>query len=104
LVDFHTLLFATLGAMQFTGTVGKGTPGDPHSVYLEFDLALRQVILLALSTVMKVKLKPEPAPKAPAGENPATIAKLADTIERSQTASKLDDSHKDQALQLVEWL
>jgi hypothetical protein len=104
LVDFHTLLFATLGAMQFTGTVGAGTTGDPHSVYLEFDLALRQVILLALSTVTGVELKPEPPPKARAGDNAATIAKLADTIARIQTASKLDDSHKDQALQLVEWL
>jgi len=35
--------------MQFTGTVGKPCPGDPHSVYLMFDLALRRSILLALS-------------------------------------------------------
>lgn len=103
-VDFHTLLFATLGAMQFTGTVGVPRPGDAHSVYLEFDLALRQVILLALSTLMGVALAPEPPPTPRVGDNAALLAKLADTIERIETPSKFEQSKKESAAQLIEWL
>ncbi|UUZ73963.1 phosphotransferase [Polaromonas sp. P1(28)-8] len=61
-VDFHTLQFATLGSMQFTGTVGVPQPGDAHSVYMEFDLALRQVMLLAMSALTGVTIAPEPPP------------------------------------------
>lgn len=35
-VLFHVLQFSLLGTMQFTGTVGKPCPGDPHSVYREW--------------------------------------------------------------------
>jgi hypothetical protein len=103
-VDFHTLLFATLGTMQFCGTVGVPQPGDPHSVYLEFDLALRQVILLALGTLMGVKLDREPQLKDRAGDNQALIAKLADTIAGIETRSAMDEARKDSAAQLIEWL
>ena len=103
-VDFHTLLFATLGAMQFTGTVGVPRPGDAHSVYLEFDLALRQVMLLAMSALTGVALAPEPLPKDRTGDNAPLLAKLADTVARIDTASALEASRKDAAAQLIEWL
>ncbi len=103
-VEFHTLLFAMLGTMQFAGTVGRLQPGDQHAVYLEFDLALRQVILLSLSTLMGVAPKTEPPPTERIGDNAQLIAKLADTLASIQTASKLDDSRKDSASQLLEWV
>ena len=103
-VDYHTLMFATLGTMQFTGTVGKPTPGDPHAVYLEFDLALRQVMLRAMSTMMDVTLTPEAPPAEQLGDNAALIAKLADTVARIDTGSPLDAARKDSAAQLIEWL
>ena len=103
-VDFYTLLFATLGAMQFTGTVGVPRPGDAHSVYLEFDLALRQVILLALSTLMGVTLVPEPPPTPRVGDNAALLAKLADTVARIDTPTAFEQSKKESAAQLMEWL
>lgn len=103
-VDFHTLLFATLGAMQFTGTVGVPTPGDPHAVYLEFDLALRQVVLEALGALTGVTLAPEPPLAARAGDNAATLAKLADTVARIETPDALQASARDAAGQLIEWL
>lgn len=103
-VRFHNLLFATLGTMQFTGTVGDPKPGDPHSVYLEWDLSLRRTILLALAELMDVEL-PVPEPVAPgAGDFPALIAALADTIGTIKTAEAIDESRKMQALELVEWL
>jgi len=103
-VRFHNLLFATLGTMQFTGTVGDPKPGDPHSVYLEWDLSLRKTILLALAELMGVEL-PKPEPIAPGSGNfPALIAALADTIGTIRTAEAIDESRKAQALELIEWL
>jgi hypothetical protein len=103
-VDFHTLMFSTLGAMQFTGTVGATNPGDPHATYLEFDLALRQVILEALGGLMGLSREPEPAATERVGDNAGLIAKLSDILGRIQTASPLDESYKDAASQIVEWL
>jgi hypothetical protein len=103
-VDFHTLLFATLGTMQFTGTVGAPTPGDPHPVYLEFDLALRQVVLEAICGLTGIAFSPEPALAARAGDNAATLAKLADTVARIEAPNELEAARKDSAAQLIEWL
>jgi hypothetical protein len=103
-VEFHTLQFATLGTMQFTGTVGRPTPGDPHAVYLEFDLALRQVMLQSMSLLTGHALaEPEPLPVR-SGLNAATLTKLADTLARIEPATPLDVSRKDAADQLIEWL
>ena len=103
-VDFHTLLFATISTMQFTGTVGKPRPGDAHSVYLEFDLALRQVVLLTLSKLMGVKLVAEPAPHARVGDNASVLTQLADTVARIETTSPTEQTRQDSAAQLIEWL
>lgn len=103
-VDFHTLLFARLGAMQFTGTVGVPRPGDAHAVYLEFDLKLRQVMLLAMSALTGVTISPEPPPKARIGDNAALLAKLADAVARIDSSSALGASRKDSADKLIEWL
>jgi aminoglycoside phosphotransferase (APT) family kinase protein len=103
-VEYHTLMFATLGAMQFTGTVGRPTPGDPHDVYLEFDLALRQVMLHSMSTLTGQPL-PVVAPLSEhPGDNAATLAKLADTIARIQTEVPLEAARKDSAAKLIEWM
>jgi aminoglycoside phosphotransferase (APT) family kinase protein len=103
-VLFHILQFATLGTMQFAGTVAKPVPDDPHSVYLLFDLSLRQVILLALAKLLGVT-PPEMAP-LPAGDgrSAALIAKLADTVAGIQGASAIDEDQKRQARDLIEWL
>lgn len=103
-VAFHTLLFATISTMQFTGTVGKPRPGDAHSVYLEFDLALRQVVLLTLSRLMDVKLVAEPAPKERVGANASVLAQLADTVARIETTNPTEQTRQDSAAQLIEWL
>jgi hypothetical protein len=103
-VDFHTLLFATLGTMQFTGTVGKPRPGDAHSVYLEFDLALRQVVLLAMSALTGISLPTEPPPTERIGDNAPLLEKLADTIARIETAGEFEASKKESASRLIEWM
>ena len=103
-VEFHTLQFATLGAMQFTGTVGVPQPGDAHSVYLEFDLALRQVMLLSMGALTGVTIAAEPSAKERIGDNAALLAKLADTVGRIETASEFEESRKDSAAKLIEWM
>lgn len=104
-VLFHVLVFSTLGTMQFAGTVGEPQPGDPHAVYLEFDLALRRSILLAMSAVSGFPL-PDVAPIAEHGHGPEamTLRKLADTLAAITPASDVDGAHKAQAVQLIEWL
>lgn len=102
-IRFHNLVFATLGTMQFTGTVADPNPGDPHSVYLEWDLSLRRTILLALAELTGVAL-PEPSVEPGPGNFPALIKALEDTISTIGTAEAIDESRKTQALELVEWL
>ncbi len=104
-VRFHVLVFSTLGAMQFAGTVGEPHPGDPHAVYLEFDLALRRSILLAMSAVSGFAL-PDVAPIAAREHGPQAVMlrKLADTLAAITPASEVDGAHKAQAVQLVEWM
>jgi hypothetical protein len=103
-LDYHTLQFATLGTMQFTGTVAQPTPGDPHAVYLEFDLALRQVMLLAMGGLIGQPVEPQPPPRERIGNQASLVAKLADVVGRIGPANPIDASLKDAAAQLIEWL
>ena len=104
-VEFHTLLFAALGTMQFAGTVAAGHPGDQHATYLLFDLALRQVMLLAMSKLTGVALPPPPASLADrTGDNAVLIAKIADTVARISTTGPIEDARKTAAAELLEWL
>lgn len=103
-VEYHTLMFATLGAMQFTGTVARPKPGDPHAVYLEFDLALRQVMLLAMARLMGQSLVAQGPLLAAEGDNAVLITKLTDTLARITPATPLDASQQDAAAKLLEWL
>ncbi|MDB5700836.1 MAG: aminoglycoside phosphotransferase [Sphingomonadales bacterium] len=103
-VMFHILQFATLGTMQFAGTLGKPVAGDPHAVYLLFDLALRQVILRALTKLLGAEAPTlAPLPESD-GRNAALIAQLADTVAGIQGAEPIDDDRKTQARDLIEWL
>ncbi|WP_336971219.1 phosphotransferase [Sphingobium aromaticiconvertens] len=102
-VVFHVLQFSLLGTMQFTGTVGEPCMGDPHSVYLMFDLSLRRSILLALSQLSGVPL-PElsPLPER-TGDNAPLMAKLADTLEGLVVEDDASRMQKAQVAELIEW-
>jgi hypothetical protein len=104
-VKHYTLMFATLGTMQFTGTVGRPTPGDPHAVYLEFDLALRQVMPQSMSLL--TGCSPAPAavlPSGPAEPSSQLFAKLADTLASIEPATALNALRKNAAAKQIEWL
>ncbi|WP_257539164.1 phosphotransferase family protein [Sphingobium sp. CFD-1] len=95
-VLFHTLQFATLGTMQFAGTVARGIAGDPHSIYLEWDISLREVIVIALSKLMGQSLPNVPALEACNGEQAGLIAKINDTLSSLKGAEPIDQSYKEQ--------
>ena len=101
---FHVLQFSLLGTMQFTGTVADPRPGDPHSVYLQFDLALRRSILLALSKLTGVPLPVLPALAERTGDNATLIRKLADTLAGIAARDPVAEGQKGQAAELVEWV
>jgi hypothetical protein len=101
---FHVLQFSTLGAMQFAGTVAEPRPGDPHSVYLQFDISLRRSILLALSKLSGVLLPELPPLPERTGYNAALIAKLRDTIAGIGTIDPNAEAQKAQAIELIEWV
>ena len=103
-VDFHTLQFSALGAMQFTGTVGRPVPGDPHATYLMWDLALRRKIMDSLRNITGVVCPPEPPPTGRGGADGAVIAALRDTLGRLEPSSPLQAFEKEAAEQLLEWL
>src|SRR3546814_18244558 len=49
LVSYHTALFSAISAMQIGMAVADPQPGDPHSVYIEWTLALRLTLAQALA-------------------------------------------------------
>src|SRR3546814_7757069 len=89
--------------MQFAGTVAQPVPGDPHSIYLLFDLSLRQVILLAFEQLTGVKQSSLPPLATRTGENAALIAKLADTVAGINGVALIDEEQKRQDQDLIEW-
>ncbi len=101
---FHVLQFSLLGTMQFTGTVAKPEPADPHAVYLQFDLALRRSILLALASLAGVPLPDLPPLPDRTGDNANLIAKLADTVSGITPLDDFAGAQLASALELVEWV
>lgn len=103
-VLFHTLQFATLGTMQFAGTVAHGMPGDPHSIYLEWDLSLREVMIIALSKLMGQPRPEIPPLEARSGALSGLIGKIGDTLSRLNGAEPIDESSKYQLQNMLSLL
>lgn len=101
---FHTLQFATLGTMQFAGTVARGMAGDPHSIYLEWDLSLCEVMIIALSKLMGQSRPDVPELETRSGEQAALIAKIGDTLTSLKGGEPIDESYKDQLQDMLSLL
>src|SRR3546814_12577438 len=52
-VSYHTALFSAISAMQIGLALANRTPGDPHSIYIEWTLALRLPLAQALADCNK---------------------------------------------------
>lgn len=103
-VRFHTVLFSTVSTLQFSSTVATPQPGDPHDTYLEFDLALRRVVVHALAEAMGVPIQAPPQTLHSQGPNHALLAMLKDALGQLAIADPFQQSKLGAVNKLVEYL
>jgi hypothetical protein len=103
-IAFHTVQFATLSTMMISGAVADPQPGAPHAVYLEWDLALRRVMIQALAECMGMAVSAEPAPAIATMGDAPVIVMLRDALEQVEVDDPMQVSRRRSALQLVEYL
>jgi aminoglycoside phosphotransferase (APT) family kinase protein len=103
-VRYHTVLFSTVSAMQFSATVATPRPGDPHDTYIEFDLALRRVVAHALAEAMGVAIEAPPLVLIEAGPNARLLTMLEDAVGQIEVSDDFQKSRRAAALKLVEYL
>jgi aminoglycoside phosphotransferase (APT) family kinase protein len=101
---FQNALFSTVSCMQIAGRVSAPSAGDPHDTYLEWDIALKRVLVLILAECMNVKIElPKLAPSPPGG-NLAALNMLKDAVEQIKVSEDMQAARKTSALNLVEYL
>jgi aminoglycoside phosphotransferase (APT) family kinase protein len=101
---FQNALFSTVSCMQIAGRIAAPKPQDPHDVYLEWDLALRRVLVLILAECMHVKFESPPSVTALPGANAALVSMLKDAVEQLQPSDDLQAARKQSTLNLTEYL
>lgn len=103
-IRFHTVLFSTVSAMQFSSTVATPKPGDPHDTYVEFDIALRRVVVHALSESMGIPI-PRPSINIHTqGPNAPLISMLADAVEQVEATETFQQTKLNAVRKIVEYL
>ncbi|HHQ2900908.1 TPA: phosphotransferase family protein [Pseudomonas aeruginosa] len=103
-VRYHTVLFSTVSTMQFSATVATPQPGDPHDTYIEFDLALRRVVVHALAEAMGIAIETPSLTLVEAGANAQLLTMLADVVGKIEVSDEFQRSRRAAALKLVEYL
>jgi hypothetical protein len=101
---FQNALFSTVSCMQIAGTVAAPKPGDPHDVYLEWDLALRQVLVLILAECLGIELEPPPPGPSGRGRDAVVLDMLADATGQLELSDDLQQARRKSALKLIEYL
>ncbi|HEY9580525.1 MAG TPA: phosphotransferase family protein [Rhizorhapis sp.] len=102
-VSYHTALFSAISAMQIGMAVADPQPGDPHSVYIEWTLALRLTLAQALAecTGAEVGLPELPEPTGvPAN---GLMKMLEDSIAAIPTQKEAQANQKHLASRLAEY-
>jgi aminoglycoside phosphotransferase (APT) family kinase protein len=101
---FQNALFSTVSCMQIAGRISTPQPGDPHDTYLEWDLALKRVLVLILAECMNIQLeRPETAAARPGG-SAAILNMLKDAVGQIQGADDMQGARKKSASNLIEYL
>jgi aminoglycoside phosphotransferase (APT) family kinase protein len=101
---FQNALFSTVSCMQIAGRISAPIPGDPHDTYLEWDLALKRVLVLILAECMNIELeRPESGTALPGG-GAAILNMLKDAVEQIQVGDDMQSARRKSALNLVEYL
>lgn len=103
-VRFHHALFSTVACMQFVGTLGNPQAGDPHDVYVDWDIALRRSLIKVLEECAGVQLvAPEPV-SMQTGRLKSLMTMLDDAVEQISVDSELQNQRKAAAKRLVEYI
>jgi aminoglycoside phosphotransferase (APT) family kinase protein len=100
---YHNVVFALVGTMQFAGAVAAPQSGDPHAVYLEFDVALRRVLVIILAEAMGVEIEPPSPPTDAVQPASPLLAMLADAVAQFPAQDDVQKMRKEAADQLVEY-
>jgi aminoglycoside phosphotransferase (APT) family kinase protein len=103
-VRYHTALFATVSTMQFSATIATPQPGDPHDTYIEFDIALRRVVVHALAEAMGIAIETPALDIVASGPNSALLAMLADAVEQLEVEGEFQQSKRRAVSKIVEYL
>ncbi|MFU7547892.1 phosphotransferase, partial [Pseudomonas paraeruginosa] len=93
-VRYHTVLFSTVSTMQFSATVATPQPGDPHDTYIEFDLALRRVVVHALAEAMGIAIETPSLTLVEAGANAQLLTMLADVVGKIEVSDEFQRSRR----------
>lgn len=103
-VRYHTVLFATVSTLQFSSTVATPQPGDPHDTYLEFDLALRRVVVHALAEAMGVPITAAQQNLQRQGPNHGLLTMLSDALAQVSIDDPFQQSRLTSVNKLVEYV
>lgn len=103
-VRFHTVLFSTVSTLQFSSTVATPQPGDPHDTYIEFDLALRRVMVHALAEAMGVPVTTPQQTIHRQGANRPLLTMLEDALAQLRIDDPFQESKLAAVKKLVEYL
>lgn len=101
---FHTALFSTVSAMQFSATVATPQPGDPHDTYIEFDIALRRVVVHAMAEAMGAEIAPPAINIVEHGPNAELLNMLTDAVNQVQIEDEFQQTKLNAVRKIVEYL
>ncbi len=100
---FHNVIFSTVAIGQFCGALVSPTPGDPHAVYIEWDISLRRVLVTILAEALKLNIAdPEQLDAKPAPV-PAFLRMMEDAVARIPTSDEMAALQKSETERLVEY-
>lgn len=102
-IRYHHALFATVACMQFAGVVKNPKAGDPHDVYLEWDLALRRTLLNALGKNMGVTFAQPAALGKPQPQQSALQTMLGDMVSAIPVHDEQQQAAQASAIRLAEY-
>lgn len=103
-LTFHNVIFATMSIAQISGAVPAPKPGDPHAVYLEWDLALRRVLVKVLAEAIGTEIDP-PAPLTEAPRRvPPKIVMLQDAVQQFGPTDDIQRMQQDAADRVAEYV
>lgn len=105
LLRYHQVVFATVSCMQFVGALANPASGDPHEVYVGWDIYLRRCLVLVLAEVFGIDaraLGTGELPEADSAADPLTTM-AHDTIAQIPKADPGVRSRRAAALSLARY-